>query len=137
MTEAVLKKSIFLKATKAIVWEFLTNPDKLSKWFHKPQETLKVGPYEMHGVESGGKLMWGEVVVCDPFDRLEYTFTIAPMGGAKSTVRFELTEVPGGTNLTLLHEGLPQGTKAFDLLLALDKGWDDHLARMRSLVHDG
>jgi len=57
------------------------------------------------------------------------------MGDKSSTVKWRLTEVPGGTNLWLRHEGLPQGAEAFDLTLALDKGWDDHLARMRGSAH--
>lgn len=31
---------------------------------------------------------------------------------------------------------LPQGAEAFGLTLALDKGWDDHLARMRAAAHE-
>ncbi len=136
MTDTVLRKSIYLKATPAQVWAYLTDPAKLALWFHKPQTALVEGTYEMFGVESGDKLMWGEVLLAEPFSRLEYTFTIAPMGDKTSTVRWALEDVPGGTNLSLLHEGLPQGQDAFGLTLALDKGWDDHLARMRSSVHD-
>ena len=137
MTDTVLRKSIYLKATPAQVWAYLTDPAKLALWFHKPQTALVEGAYEMFGVESGDKLMWGEVLLAEPFSRLEYTFTIAPMGDKTSTVRWTLQDVPGGTKLSLLHEGLPQGPDAFGLTLALDKGWDDHLARMRASVHGG
>ncbi len=133
-----LQKSIYLKASKADVWAFLTDPDKLALWFHKPAKALSKGqPYEMFGTESGNKLMWGEVITADPHDHLSYTFTIGPMGDAVSTVTWTLEDVPGGTRLSLLHEGLPDGEAAFDLTLALDKGWDDHLARMRAAAHDG
>lgn len=131
MTENILQKSIYLKATPAQVWAYLTDPEKLAIWFHKPKTALVEGEYEMFGTESGDRLMWGEVLVAQPFTRLEYTFTIAPMGDQSSTVRWLLTEVPGGTNLSLRHEGLPQGAEAFGLTLALDKGWDEHLLRMR------
>jgi len=90
----------------------------------------------MFRADSGDKLMWGEVLVSEPYSRLEYTFTIAPMGDRTSTVKWTLTEVPGGTNLSLRHEGLPQGEEAFGLTLALDKGWDDHLGRMRASAHE-
>lgn len=136
MTNTILQKSIYLKATPAQVWAYLTDPAKLAIWFHKPTTALIQGSYEMFGAESGDKLMWGEVTVAEPFARLEYTFTIAPMGGAVSTVRWKLEEVAGGTRLSLRHEGLPQGEDAFGLTLALDKGWDDHLARMRDSAHD-
>jgi uncharacterized protein YndB with AHSA1/START domain len=132
-----LQKSIYLKADKAAVWEFLTDPEKLAVWFHKPGKTLKAGEsYEMFGTESGNKLMWGEVLAADPHDHLSYSFTIGPMGDAVSTVTWTLEDVPGGTRLSLMHEGLPQGEAAFDLTLALDKGWDDHMGRMRTALHE-
>lgn len=136
MTETILTKTIYLKASPAKVWDYLTDPDKLAIWFHKPQSPLVEGEYEMFGTESGQKLMWGDVLVAEPFKRLEYTFSIAPMAGQSSTVKWTLEEVPGGTRLSLRHEGLPQGEEAFGLTLALDKGWDDHLARMRASLHD-
>ncbi len=137
MTETILQKTVYLKATPAQVWAYLTEPEKLAIWFHKPKTSLVEGEYAMFGVESGDKLMWGTVLVAEPFKRLEYTFTIAPMGDATSTVKWSLTELEGGTRLSLAHEGLPQGAEAFGLTLALDKGWDDHIARMRASLHDG
>ncbi|MEK0165774.1 SRPBCC domain-containing protein [Phaeobacter sp. JH20_36] len=136
MTDTILRKSIYLRATPAQVWAYLTEPEKLAIWFHKPQTPLVEGPYEMFGTESGKRLMWGEVLLAEPFTRLDYSFTIAPMGDGTSTVSWTLEEVPGGTNLSLTHTGLPQGVEAFDLLLALDKGWDEHLGRMRASAHD-
>ncbi|MEO9823102.1 MAG: SRPBCC domain-containing protein [Paracoccaceae bacterium] len=135
MSDSSIHKSIYLKATPAEVWAYLTEPEKLAIWFHKPDETLVEGSYAMYGAESGDKLMWGDVQVAEPFTRLEYTFTITPMGDAISTVKWVLEEVTGGTRLSLTHEGLPQGQEAFGLLLALDKGWDDHMGRMRADLH--
>lgn len=136
MTDSILQKTIYLKATPAKVWEYLTDPEKLAIWFHKPKVALTEGAYEMFGAESGDKLMWGEILVAEPFTRLEYTFSIAPMAGQSSTVKWALEEVAGGTKLSLRHEGLPQSEEAFGLTLALDKGWDDHLARLRASLHE-
>lgn len=136
MTETTLNKSIYLKATKAQVWDYLTDPDKLAIWFHKPKTALKHGEdYAMYGVTSGDKLMWGTVNEAKPHDYLEYTFTITPMGDAVSTVKWTLEDVAGGTRLSLCHEGLPVGEEAYGLTLALDKGWDDHMGRMRNDIH--
>jgi len=136
MTDTTLRKSIYLNASKEQVWAYLTDPDKLAIWFHKPKTPLADGEdYAMYGVESGDKLMWGKVLKSNPYDALEYTFTIAPMGGATSTVKWALEDVAGGTRLSLEHTGLPQGAEAFGLTLALDKGWDDHMARMRADLH--
>lgn len=136
MTDTVIRKSIYLKASKQQVWAYLTDPDKLAIWFHKPEHPLAEGAeYAMCGTESGDKLMWGKVLKSNPFDTLEYTFTIAPMGDATSTVKWLLQEVAGGTRLSLEHTGLPQGAEAFGLTLALDKGWDDHIGRMSADLH--
>ena len=131
-----LNKSIFLRASRQDVWAHLTDPEKLAIWFHKPPKTLTEGEdYAMYGTTSGDRLMWGRVAVARPHEQLEYSFTIAPMGEATSTEKWTLEEVPGGTRLWLEHSGLPQGADAFGLTLALDKGWDDHIGRMRASLH--
>ena len=135
MTEAVIRKSILLRAAPDKVWAFLTDPDKLAIWFHRPNKPLLDGDYEIVGADSGERFMWGKVQVAEPFTRLEYTFEIGPMGGAASLVKWTLTEVAAGTQLSLEHSGLPQGAEAFDLSLALDKGWEEHMGRMREDLH--
>lgn len=132
-----INKSIYMRASKQDVWAYLTDPDKLAIWFHKPPQALKAGEsYEMFGTDSGKKLMWGEVLTADPHDLLVYTFIIGPMGDAVSTVTWTLDDVPGGTRLSLVHEGLPEGEAAFGLTLDMDKGWDDHIGRMRADLHE-
>lgn len=136
MTNRTLNKTIFLRASRVEVWEYLTEPDKLAIWFHKPKKTLAAGDkLEMFGTESGDKLIWGEVRVARPPEYLEYSFTVKPMGEATSLVKWTLSDVPGGTQLSLEHEGLPDSAEAFDLILAMDKGWDEHLGRMREAMH--
>lgn len=136
MTDTTLHKTIFLKAPRAQVWDYLTQPEHLAKWFHAPKSPLvEGGKLELFGATSGDLLIWGDVVTARAPEYLEYTFTVGPMGNAVSTVKWTLVDVPGGTQLSLVHEGLPQGEAAFDLTLALDKGWDDHLMRMRNDIH--
>ena len=57
------------------------------------------------------------------------------MGDATSVVKWTLSDVPGGTQLSLVHEGLPSSVDGFDLILALDNGWDKHLMQMREAAH--
>ena len=136
MTATRLQKTIYLKAPRELVWDYLTQPEHLAKWFHAPKTPLAEGePLEMFGTTSGDKLIWGKVIAARAPDYLEYTFTVGPMGDAVSTVTWTLTDVPGGTQLALDHSGLPQGVEAFGLTLALDKGWDDHLMQMRGHIH--
>jgi uncharacterized protein YndB with AHSA1/START domain len=136
MSNRTLSKTIFLKADRTEVWAFLTEPEKLALWFHPPRKTLAQGDkLEMFGKESGDLLIWGEVRVARKPEYLEYTFTVKPMGDAVSIVKWTLSDVPGGTKLSLAHEGLPAQAEAFDLILALDKGWDEHFGQMREALH--
>ena len=135
MSEKTIRKSIYLRATPAQVWAYLTEPEKLALWFHKPESALVDGPFAMYGKTSGEKVIWGDVQRAEPFSVLEYTFSVGPMAGASSLVRWTLEEVTGGTRLSLKHEGLPDTAEAFDLILALDDGWDEHLGRMRQTAH--
>jgi len=135
MTDTTIRKSIFLNATPDQVWPWLVDPDRLEQWFHRPSATLSAGePLEMCGTKGGDKLIWGKVLVARAPEYLEYTFTIKPMGDAVSLVKWRLEPVEGGTRLSLEHSGLPQGSDAFGLVLALDKGWDDHISRMRDAI---
>lgn len=136
MKQRVLAKTVYFKATPEKVWAFLTEPTKLASWFNRPNVALTGGPFEMFHPETGERLIWGEVCVAEPFKRLEYTFSVAPMGGQFSTVKWELEEVAGGTKLSLLHEGLPDSEDAFGLTLALDKGWDLHFGQMREAIQE-
>ena len=136
MTDPILRKTLYLNAAQDAVWAYLTEPDKLAQWFHRPEQTLTEGTeLALYGAESGDKLVWGEVTVARPPEYLEYTFTIKPMGEIVSLVKWTLEPVNGGTRLSLEHSGLSQDAEMFGLVLALDKGWDDHLARMREGLH--
>lgn len=136
MTDTVLRKTIFLRASREEVWAFLTQPEKLAKWFHAPKVPLAEGqPLELFGTTSGDLLIWGDVRVARAPEYLEHTFTVKPMGQAVSTVKWHLRSVPGGTELLLEHSGLPSSAEGFDLVLALDHGWDKHFMQMRDALH--
>ncbi|WP_425044036.1 SRPBCC family protein [Primorskyibacter sp. S87] len=135
MTDTNLQKTIYLGADPDTVWSFLTDPDQLETWFHRPSKPLTQGAkIEMCGADGKTPQIWGEVLEARRPDFLRYTFCVKPMGDTVSTVSWTLTAVPGGTRLSLLHEGLPQGAEAFGLVLALDNGWDEHFASMRKAV---
>lgn len=137
MTDATIRKQVFLKANKATVWAYLTDREKLAIWFHKPPETLAEGKdYEMFGTESGNRLIWGRVTAARPHEYLEYSFTVRMMPDVTGTVKWTLEDAPGGTRLSLEHSGVPATREAFEMVLSLDKGWEDHIARMRTEIHE-
>ena len=132
-----LTKSIILAAPREKVWDYLTQPELLAKWFHAPKTAITEGQkLEMFGVKSGDKLIWGDVRQARAPEYLEYTFTVGPMGDAVSVVKWTLESVDAGTKLTLVHEGMPAGADAAGLLMAIDKGWDEHMGAMRAAIND-
>lgn len=133
-TTHAIEKTLLLAAPPTQVWAFLTDPDKLAIWFHRPQSPLdRPGAFAMPG-EDGEPLVWGEVREATAPGRLAYSFTARPMGGLMTEVVWTLTAVEAGTRLHLLHDGIPAGAEAFGLLTAFDGGWDDHLVRLRKSI---
>lgn len=132
--DATIRKIVFLKAPIQVVWAHLTEAEKLARWFHPADADLDVGrDYRLLG-DDGQALCHGRVTVMEPPRRLAYTFTVGPLNGVMTDVEWTLTPVAGGTRLSLVHSGLPEGEAGYGLILALDAGWDEHLTRLRPLT---
>lgn len=137
MNATNINKSIFLAASRETVWAYLTDKDKLGEWFHPAQADLSEGqPYVLlqDAADSESRMCWGEVLSAKKPAFLSYTFTIKPLAGAMTTVSWTLEDAAGGTRVTLIHEGIGEaaGEAALGLLMALDSGWDQHFAKLRS-----
>lgn len=137
MSNTTINKSCFFAAPRETVWAFLTEKDKLAQWFHPSTADLVEGEdYQL--VKQGGNpaepVLWGTVLKMDKPSTLVYTFTFGAFNGATTTVTWTLEDVVGGTKLNLKHEGISEaaGEAAMGLLMALDKGWDEHLDAMRT-----
>ncbi len=141
MSDSKIVKTIFLKADAETVWRFLTDKDKLGQWFFSADSDLTArSDYVLQGeADDGSKVRkcWGSVLELDRPNKLVYTFTIEPLGGAMTTVTWRLEQVHGGTRLMLEHEGIDAaaGDSALSLLMALDGGWDAHLDRLRGVAN--
>lgn len=134
MTDATITKSLYIDAAPEKVWDYLTQAEALSTWFHRPEGNLAEGaPFSMPG-EDGAPLCWGAVEVADAPRRLSYSFTARPMNGLMTQVQWTLTPVGSGTRLELTHSGLTGAGDGFSLLVAFDAGWDRHLAGMRTAM---
>lgn len=137
MSTTTIHKTIFLNAPRETVWAYLTDKDKLGEWFHPAESDLVEGkPYILSSdpADSESKICWGDVLNAKKPSFLSYTFTVKPMDGAMTTVNWTLDDVAGGTRVTLVHKGIEEamGDSALGLLMALDKGWDEHFAKLRS-----
>ena len=140
MSTTTIHKSVFLQADRETVWAFLTQKDKLGQWFHPATNDLQSGqPYELVEHKDDGsvdKMCWGEVISMDAPASMVWSLTVGPLQGAMTTVSWTLEEAAGGTRVTLVHEGVEAaaGAAALGLLQALDAGWDEHFAKLRTQV---
>ena len=140
MTNNIVKKSFFFKATPDVVWSFLTQKDKLAQWLHPAKADFELGKdftllsKMVDGEQS--EICWGKVLEMDEPSLLKFTFTIKPLNGVITTVTWELAEANGGTNLSLTHEGIAGGddVATLGILTALDGGWDGHVVRLRQAM---
>lgn len=137
MNEVTLTKTIIISATPEEVWPFLTDKDKLGQWYHPAENHLTDGePYSLFKTDDNNEkvtLITGRVVEMDKPLRLVTTFVIGPFQGVETTLTWILEAVDRGTRLSLTHEGIvaAAGDASFDLLSALDKGWDEHFSALR------
>lgn len=75
------------------VWDALTNPERIPRWFYPITGELEPGgSFQLVG-HAGG-----EIRRCDRPTALQVTF-----GGPDSVLDVRLTEEPGGTTLELVH----------------------------------
>ncbi len=135
MTKSEIIKTIFLPVPAQVAWGYLTQADKLAKWFHVPKQDLANGqPYELFGADSGDRLCWGKVINMEPYNSLTYSFAVKPFPNIESEVHWVLDEIEGGTRITMRHVGMESaGAESFGLTMAFDKGWDEHFAKMRDI----
>ncbi|MGB0866948.1 MAG: SRPBCC family protein [Granulosicoccaceae bacterium] len=139
MSNSVISKTVFFNVSRDTLWQYLTEKEKLGLWFHPAQADLEEGqPYALVSADSGEKLCWGEVLSMLPPESMRWSFTVGPLGGAMTMVHWQLEKSHGGTRLTLTHEGIGDaaGDAALGLLMALDAGWDEHFAALRTAVTD-
>lgn len=104
-------------ATAAEVWDALTDPERISRWFYPVSGDLKVGgSYQTDG-NAGG-----EIRTCDKPNRLVVTW-----GGPESVVDLHLTESAGATTLEFTHSVPLAMAQSGAGALFVGPGWDGAL----------
>lgn len=102
------------------VWEALTDPEEIRRWFTAVRLQPREGG-EVHldfGAEGEAN---GEILVWDPPRVLEHTW----IEGRRSVVRWELEPAGTGTRLVLTHSGLDR-----DGVADYGAGWQVFIDRL-------
>lgn len=139
MTTLDITRTIDISAPPEKVWAALTESDLISQWFGdtceldaKPGGTGHFGWTE-HGADFR--------VVVEHADRpktLVYRWAresgVDPVRGNSTLVRFDLTEIDGGTRLNLLETGFDELPEPESAVADNNGGWTAELAELVEFV---
>lgn len=132
MTDIV--RTIQIDAPREAVWAALTEKDKIGTWFDAAEGDMVEG--EEWRMLSGSVNMWGRVLEARAPDLLIYTFNHDWLKH-DTTVRWELREKDGGTELTLLHDGFAGAENAEKQIADHTEGWGKHMNSLKGLCESG
>jgi uncharacterized protein YndB with AHSA1/START domain len=126
----IVKKEIVIEAPAPKVWEYLTDPRKISGWLMPNDFEARVGKKFFLECEHGGKqsCVVKEII---PNQKLVYSFQIlAP--AIETLVTITLAKAGAATRLTLVHSGwdvLPPAEQG--VADNYDGGWGGFLEKLR------
>ncbi|MFQ6018423.1 MAG: SRPBCC domain-containing protein [Kiloniellaceae bacterium] len=144
-TGAVLRLTRRFAAPREAVFDALTRPEALSRWFGPDGITARNvrvdlrpgGRYslEMHSAEGEIYRLSGTYREVRPPDKLVLTWVWAEgdYAGIETLVTIELRDAAGGTAFTLSHEGLPSD----EARARHTKGWTSSFGCLDRFLKDG
>jgi uncharacterized protein YndB with AHSA1/START domain len=129
----LVDKHIFISASPARVYEFLTDADLLMEWMAPRAEVDPTPGGRLTWTHHNGDSVIGAFVELVPGRRVVFTFgwDRADVGvpPASTTVEITLRPRDGGTELRLVHRGL-----AGPMADAHGGGWDNYLGRLGAVA---
>lgn len=106
---------VVIRAPIHKVWAELTRTDSVLPFFFNgtcKTPGLAVGsPIRMVSKDEKYTSVAGDVIEFEPPHRYAHTFKFTNLDDPPCVVRYELKEVDGGTEFTLINENVPAGTK--------------------------
>lgn len=120
MEEALILRQIFA-VSKPRLFKLLSTPEYLEQWFSPSEqimilvmrhEFIKGGRFQVqYTLPDGNKIVAsGEFICIDPNDMLSFTWEWQPPdihAGVSTIVTWRLIEKDQGTELTVIHEKIP------------------------------
>lgn len=107
---------VVIRAPIQKVWDVLTTQGQVLPHFfgsvmHTSNGLQPGSQIRMRSPDSKYTAVVGEILVCEPPHRFSHTFRFTNLTDPECRVTYELKEVEGGVELTLLSEQIPAGTK--------------------------
>jgi uncharacterized protein YndB with AHSA1/START domain len=140
-TTATQVYQLYIKATQEEVWDAITNPEIVAKFFHgaRVESTYEVGS-SLRSLSPDRQDVWGDntILESDPPRLLVHTWRSLydPEMAAEpdSRVTWEIEAQPGGfAKLTLIHDRLEGSPKT----AASVRGWSYILSNLKTVVETG
>jgi uncharacterized protein YndB with AHSA1/START domain len=133
---------LYIRATPEEVWDAITNPRTIAKYFHGAQ--IDEGPLAVGAVRSSWSpdrsTLWGRntILECDPPRRYAHTwrslYDDEMAAEEESRVTWEIEPAEGGTTkLTLIHDRLEGAPKT----AASVTGWSYILSNLKTVLETG
>jgi uncharacterized protein YndB with AHSA1/START domain len=138
MDEQSIHIVTYMRASRAAVWEALTNPEVTQRYWggSRVESDWQVGAKLVY--RRDGEVTDEHVLLeCKPPERLVHTFH--PVFGAyaaeaPSRVEIELEAARDMVRLTLVHDGFPPGSLTY---AACREGWPRVLSNLKTLLETG
>lgn len=129
-------KEIYIEASPEIVFEYLTDPQKMIRWMGLSAE-LEPKPGGLYRLDPNGRdVIRGSYLEVVPHSRIVFTWGFEEPGHAvppgSSVVEITLERKEKGTLLRLIHRELPP-----ELRDAHEYGWTHYLGRLKMLAEGG
>jgi uncharacterized protein YndB with AHSA1/START domain len=139
MAELDITRSIDIKAPLDRVWAAITEPELIAQWFGETAEfDATPGAAGSFGWPEHGGAFHIVVEHVDKPKTLVYRwareFGVDPVPGNSTLVRFDLTEIAGGTRLDLVETGFEDLADAEAARAGNVEGWLAELGELVELV---
>jgi uncharacterized protein YndB with AHSA1/START domain len=134
-----VERTLWIAARPEIVFALLTEATQVPRWLGLDAE-IDSQPGGLYRVRTNdlGHTIRGRFIEVVPHTRVVYSWGWEvgdfPIPPESTTVEFTLTPVSGGTELHLLHRGLPSVAEVAE---SHGRGWEHYLARLSAVASGG
>lgn len=129
----------FIATTPEKLWQALTTPEFTQQYWggRRHETTWQVGgPIKIYKPDGGAEVQ-GEILQCDPYTVLAYSWHSATLGGQPSRVTFELSPYPA-TEGSIVMLKITHDEFAADANIAMTAmGWTAILNNLKTLLETG
>ncbi len=136
MKDIIRREKIFSHPIQK-VWDAITKAEEISTWFIPANFKAEKGFKYTFNADGGDcSPISGEVLEATPYT-LIYSWIVTEKP-VKTTVKWQLEEVDGGTKLYLEHSGISnyKGETAVEMFASFTGGWDNCIECLKTYLKE-